>query len=363
LELATGTDVAASAHAWKAIATVVLCAGCGEFADDILRSVPVNSGDGSPGDDSGPPAEAADDDGATESGPDAEDSAPDNAAPGVALEAAAPSETTAVLDQRLGPWGTAEPPTTIAALASAFNDDDPTLTSDQLELYFSSTRGTTSTDIYVSKRVSIDAPWGAPALATALSTPDTEDTPEIGPDGLTIWFVRSVKGTTTGRDVYVSTRPTRDAPWAAGRLVPELSSTSEDYAPTPAGDGLSMILSSYRSPSIGADDLFTSRRPSVASPWSTPSWLTGLESTARDSGPFRPGDDTLMYFTTWRSGLQIWRTTRVDATSPWGAPRAVTELSPTPNGAEEPWISPDLRLMVFTLKIPNQPTQIAEVRR
>ena len=52
-----------------------------------------------------------------------------------------------------------------------------------------------------------------------------------------------------------------------------------------------------------------------------------LESTARDSGPFRPGNDTLIYFTTWRTGLQIWRATRLDSGHSWSTPSVVSELS------------------------------------
>ncbi|MDP9148441.1 MAG: hypothetical protein M3O36_00650, partial [Myxococcota bacterium] len=191
----------------------------------------------------------------------------------------------------------------------------------------------------------------------------SEDTPEIAPGGLTRWFVRNVRGTTTGRDVFVATRPTRSAPWSAGTLVPELSSPAEDYAPTPSADGLTMVMSSYRAPSLGADDLFFSRRPSLASRWTAPTWIPVVETTARESGPFRPGDDTLIYFTSWRNGMQIWRATRADASHPWDPPTLVPELSPSPNLAGQPWISSDLRLMYLVFKAPNRTTQISEVRR
>jgi len=313
----------------SALACTVLLLACGELGGDILRSTPIDA------DASSPPA----------------------------ADANSSASTTAQLDNLLGPWGTVEPPTPIAALASTFNDDDPTATSDLLELYFSSTSNANADTIWVSKRAAIGVPWGTPTLVTPLNTTGTENTPEISPDGLTLWFARSVSGTTTGHDVYVATRPTRTAAWSSGTLVPELSSPSDDYAPTPSGDGLSMVLSSYRSPSIGADDFFASRRPSLTSPWTAPSWVPVLESTARESGPFRPGDDTLIYFTTWRTGMQIWRATRLDSSHPWDSPSVVSELSPAPNGAEKPWISPDLRLMYFVIQAPNQPSQLAEVRR
>ncbi len=343
--------------------TPVLSIACREVSGDILRSGRENVDSSLRILDSATELADADDGSAlqdadeTSAPPDADDvSAPQDA------DADTSATTTAQLDQLLGPWGTVEPPTPIAALASTFNDDDPTVTSDLLELYFTSTRNG-STNIYASKRIAIDVPWGAPALVTSLSTAGIEDSPEIAPDGLTIWFVRSVKGTTTGRDVYVATRPARSAAWSSGTLVSELSSPSEDYSPTPSGDGLTMVLSSYRAPSLGADNLFSSRRPSLASRWTAPTWVPVLESTARESGPFRPGDDTLIYFTSWRAGPQIWRATRADSSHPWNAPSVVSELTPSPNSAEQPWISPDLRLMYFVIKAPNRTTQIGEARR
>src|SRR5262245_35691555 len=60
-----------------------------------------------------------------------------------------------------GPWGTPTPIT----LAPVGGVDDPTLTSDLLELYFNA-----NADIYVATRVQATDAWGAPQLIATLST-------------------------------------------------------------------------------------------------------------------------------------------------------------------------------------------------
>src|ERR1041385_2596536 len=98
-------------------------------------------------------------------------------------------------------------------------DDDPTLTSDLLELYFNR-----SSDIYVSRRSKVSDPWGAPSLVTELSSASGETTPEITSNGLTIFISSDKAPTTGGEDIWMSTRVSRSAAWSTPVHIDALSS-------------------------------------------------------------------------------------------------------------------------------------------
>src|SRR5690554_405756 len=79
----------------------------------------------------------------------------------------------------LGPWSAPTPITDFPPVA----DDDPSATGDLLELYFNR-----ANDIFVSKRSSVNDPWGAPTAVAELNTAGVETTPEVSYDGLTIFL-------------------------------------------------------------------------------------------------------------------------------------------------------------------------------
>src|SRR5262245_35691044 len=65
----------------------------------------------------------------------------------------------------------------------------PRLSSDELELYFSSAPATGGDeDLYVVRRTSRLAPFGEPAALTTLNSGGNDGSPSIAGDGLTLWF-------------------------------------------------------------------------------------------------------------------------------------------------------------------------------
>src|SRR5262249_1300786 len=75
---------------------------------------------------------------------------------------------------------------------SSFNDFAPAVSKDELSLYFSSDRpgGYGSTDIWVSRRNSRDAPWGPPVnLGPPVNTSFGERAPAFSRDSHWMFFV------------------------------------------------------------------------------------------------------------------------------------------------------------------------------
>jgi hypothetical protein len=86
-----------------------------------------------------------------------------------------------------------------------------TISKNGLSLFFSSVRpaGQGSRDLYVSKRDSIDSPWGDPQPLTTLNTPSWESCPALSLDEHRLYFTSPRPGGCGGQDIYVSRRHDR----------------------------------------------------------------------------------------------------------------------------------------------------------
>src|SRR6185436_16425003 len=85
------------------------------------------------------------------------------------------------------PFGT---PTKLANVNSAADDVTPSVTADELQLWFSSTRagGPGAADIYMATRTSPTADFGSPALVAGVNSAGSETRPSLTADGLTIYI-------------------------------------------------------------------------------------------------------------------------------------------------------------------------------
>ena len=227
-------------------------------------------------------------------------------------------------------------PRPIAELnVAGYRDDDPTATGDLLELYFNSNRpgGPGLQDIYVTRRATTSDPWGPPALVSELSTTDDESNPDISLDGLTMYFDRTLASTTTGVDLYVSRRASRDQPWSAPVLVPELNSAFADWSASPSLDGSEVMVSSNRS---GTDGVFLTTLDPDAQRFKSMTWM--IEGTDAYLAP----DGCHLFF---HDG-DLWVATRAGPGQPFGPPEPLSELDSSANDTDA-WASADLRVFMF----------------
>ena len=132
----------------------------------------------------------------------------------------------AVMPGTLGPWSM---PALVTELVSGAADD-PSLTADQLQIFFASTRsgGLGSEDIWVATRSDITQPFSTPANVTAVNSSEFDTTPKITPDGLTLYFASQRPGGLGDSDIWRSTRATLASPWTAPINVAELNSAVKD---------------------------------------------------------------------------------------------------------------------------------------
>jgi Tol biopolymer transport system component len=249
---------------------------------------------------------------------------------------------------------------------SASNDQGAFISKEGLSLYFVSTRpgGFGIQDIYVSRRTSVDDPWGQPQnLGGTINTSSNEASPTLSTDGHLLYFHSNRPGGFGGTDLYVSRRRDKrdDLGWQSPEnlggeinspgnergltmfednetetstvyfdsdrsggpggvdiyastlnadgvfgpavLVPELSSSSNDLLPGIRRDGLEIFLDSDRPGTFGLRDLWVSTRASTSDPWSVPVNLGPvMNSAALDGRAVLSFKCTSLYFNSGRPG-------------------------------------------------------------
>jgi hypothetical protein len=199
-----------------------------------------------------------------------------------------------------------------------------------------------------------------PGTSEDLNTAAQDGCPIQSPDGLSLFIASNrpafAGDTTADLDIWVASRPTRDAPWGApvNLGAPVNSPTSDEFCPTPIrGEGL-FFVSRKVVPGVtcGMGDIyFTRENPEHG--WDTPEHLDcaadgGPNSALDEQGPsyVRAGAASL-YFS---SGPDIY-VSRKGADGEFGLAHAVTALN---SGAMDvqPNVRKDGREVVFASNRP-----------
>jgi hypothetical protein len=229
---------------------------------------------------------------------------------------------------------------------SPYREFGPVLSPDGLELYFSSDRpgGYGNVDIWVTRRASLQDPWGLPTNLGPQINSSTFDNPgSMSADGLTLYCH-------SGWDFYTTTRATKDSPWGPRVRLGSVVVPSTSYrngTPLVTADGLELVFLSERPSGYGGgNDIWVSTRATSADPWGTPVNLGPSVNTPAIEAPtwLSPDGLTLLLISDRPGGfggVDMWVTTRASRGSPWGAPR---NLGSSINTIDSVWIrviSPD----------------------
>lgn len=233
----------------------------------------------------------------------------------------------------LGPW---REPTPLALDLTGI--DDPTLTSDLLELYVN----LSGTDIYVAKRASVAEPFGPTTRVVELSSGTAEGAPEVSGDGLSLYMTSMRAGTF---DIWLATRTDRTQPWSPPQPVTELNSPGEDFSSAPTDDQLTIVFTSDRNASA---EIFLSTRATSDTTWNTPLDLVEVGGTFHDAGPMLSSDGLTLFFDSNRTGTNdLYEARRATVDDSFDPPIAIVELA-TDQNEDDPWISPDGHTMIFS---------------
>src|SRR5262245_58935278 len=132
--------------------------------------------------------------------------------------------------------------------------------------------------------------WSAPVrLDAPINTDAGEGGPSISDDGLSFYFHSTRPGTLGPEDIYASRRPSLDAPWGTPvNLGPTINTASADTVPVLSPDGHWMFFASNRPGGFGGNDVYASWRPDPGDDfgWQAPVNLgPNVNTPLAESGP------------------------------------------------------------------------------
>jgi len=206
------------------------------------------------------------------------------------------------------PWG---PPSNLGPMVNSPGSDAPgSMSADGLSLYIFSYRsggfgGYDSYDIWVTTRPTVQDDWGIPTnLGPVVNSGFRDQDPLISSDGLELYFTSDRPGGFGGRDLWVTRRVTANDAWGAPiNLGATVNSPSDEWYSAISPDGLLLILTSNRpggcesGGAVGLYDLYMTRRATKNDPWGAPVNLGPLvNGPSWDSCPNISPDGSTLYF-------------------------------------------------------------------
>jgi hypothetical protein len=187
------------------------------------------------------------------------------------------------------------------------------ISADSLELYFASYNrpgGYGDFDIWITRRTTIEDVWGTPEnLGPTINGPERESSPVLSVDRLELYFEADRSGGYGSEDIWVSRRATVDDPWGPPvNIGPVVNSSASESVPHLSPDGLRLFFSEDRNHPIrpggyGNSDMWMTKRASVSDPWGTPVNLGPmLNSSSFDNGARISPNGSVLYFCSERPG-------------------------------------------------------------
>ena len=192
--------------------------------------------------------------------------------------------------------------------------------------------------------------------SSELNTPAVDGCPIQSPDGLSLYMASNRLGGVGELDIWVARRPSTDAPWGAPENLGEpINSLADEFCPTPVRDGGLFFVSREALPSAcGMGDIYFTRF-NRRHGWREPQHLgcapAGPNTSLDEQGPSYLEVDgrAFLYFS---SGPDIYVSER-GSNGSFRAGQAVDELNGTA-GDIQPNVRKDGREIVFASNDPGR---------
>jgi len=212
------------------------------------------------------------------------------------------------------------------------NEETPAcISADGLEFYLvcrDRPGGHGESDLWVSKRTTTADKWGEPVnLGPTVNTDGEDQQASITSDGLELYFNSDRSGGMGDWDIWVSRRASRDEPWEEPILLGPTINTAAFETGVVSGDGLNLYLNLIgQQGGHGAVDIWLSTRATRDEAWSMPVNLGATVNSAfHEAMNSISADSLLLVFCDLAGGLQpnglgdrdIWMTTRSNAVETW----------------------------------------------
>jgi hypothetical protein len=248
------------------------------------------------------------------------------------------------------------------------SDLNPTVSPDELRLYFASDRpgGQGLTDLYVSRRASRRSAWGTPEnLGAVVNTSGVEVGPSLSGDGRLLFFQSSRPGGLGGTDIWVSRRadPADDFGWEAPvNLGPHvntaLDEAGSEYVPGKRHGPVILYFNRRQTPVPAAPfDIFSVPLLPDGMPTEPAAPVPELNTVAGDFGPELSSDGLELFLSSNRPGTlggnDIWHSTRRSVTDAWSTPQNLGTPIASPFNDRQQNLSSDGRTLIFASSRPG----------
>jgi len=188
------------------------------------------------------------------------------------------------------------------------------ISADGLELYcmsYNRSGGYGDWDLWLTTRATRNDAWGIPEnLGPVVNSSYMDGSPSISSDGLELHFSSHRSGGYGSADIWVSRRATKNDPWEEPtNLGPVVNSSASDSIPFISSDGLLLFFSEerlnapIRPGGFGNQDMWVTRRASISDAWGAPVNLgPRVNSPSLEAAPRVSPDGSTLYFNSERSG-------------------------------------------------------------
>jgi len=200
-------------------------------------------------------------------------------------------------------------------------------------VYACASPSTPDSDIHEAPRAT--ATTGGAAMPI-VETAANEDSPELGPDGRSLYFV-VLDGVSSG-NLYLSTRPMVGAEWGTPTEVTQLNTNSDERPGSPDATGDYLVISR------GGVLVEHHREAGV---WSTLSSTGTLGPLANAVNPHLSADGLTLVFVSPGGSGNLYISRRGALGSAWAPAAPITELN-TLDDESDPWLSADQRRLYFS---------------
>jgi Tol biopolymer transport system component len=222
------------------------------------------------------------------------------------------------------------PPMLVPGVGSALTSErDPFLSTNELHIYWVSSRGA-DTDVYVASRAAITDAFGTDAIKTSLSDTNRDDSKVTitGDDLLAIESTQR-QGGEGGFDLWQTTRSTGGtAPFGAFTQMSlgTLNDGNDQLDPAISADGLRLYYSAG-----SPQRILVSTRTTLQDDFPLAVEVPGINGTSGDGDPAISVDERVIVFTSNRTGTSgpsdLWYATRADVGSSFSEPRLVPSVN------------------------------------
>jgi hypothetical protein len=222
-------------------------------------------------------------------------------------------------EHRSQPFGT---PQSLGAAVNSlgFADFSPELSIDGLTLYFGSNRpgGFGSGDLYVTRRISLDDPWGPPQnLGPGVNTAYFEGQPSISANGKTLYWDGDRPGGFGDFDIWMAVRKNVEEPFGSAENVGQpVNGPGPDFGAAISQNEKRLFFSSGRLGNIGQADIWVVERENGSDPWGNPVNIETLNSPFFQIAPSFGRNGRDVCFMSFRPGgfgvLDVWCATRLE---------------------------------------------------